>query len=152
MDPKEGKRIVDPDALRRARARGDECAACGRPGANAHHVLQRGAPHFGDDVVENLLLLCGSGTMLCHGAWHGSPYVHVYRGSHVREERRDRVWVAARVGAFILRQRPDTILYVIEKLRLTAALIFLEAEYLIDPAAAQRVWSQARERDLGLAP
>jgi hypothetical protein len=142
-DPKQGKRIIDPDALRRARARGDECAACGRPGTNAHHVLQRGAPHFGDDVLENLILFCGSGTVGCHGAWHGSPYVHVTRGRIVREERRDRDWVAKRSGQFLLRQRPDTIAYVIEKLGLLAACSFLEREYLILANDTIRVYEAA---------
>jgi hypothetical protein len=145
-DPKQGKRIVDPDARRRVRARGDECAACGGPASNAHHVLQRGAPHFGDDVVENLLLVCGSGTMGCHGAWHGSPYVAYVKlvGDPVqRTERRDRDWVASRMGRFMLHQRPDTILYVIEKLGLIVGCNFLEREYLIPRDSALRTYEAA---------
>jgi hypothetical protein len=144
-DPKAGKRIVDPDALRRARARGDECAACGGPASNAHHVIQRGAPHFGDDVVENLILFCGSGTEGCHGAFHGTPYVaHLKQiGGEPRTERRDRAWVARRAGNFMLRQRPDVIVYVIEKLGLIAGCTYLEREYLMPRDHAVACYNRA---------
>lgn len=143
-DPKQGKRIVDPDALRRARARGPlECAACGGPPSNVHHVLQKSAPHFGDDVIENLLLLCGTGTMLCHGAWHGSPYTafHLDPEGQEVEERRNREWVAARIGRFIIEWRPDTLVYVVKKLGLEPALVFLSDEYRIPESTARRIWA-----------
>lgn len=42
------------------------CEACGKPGAtNAHHRINRS--QGGPDTLSNLLLLCGSGTMGCHG-------------------------------------------------------------------------------------
>jgi hypothetical protein len=147
-DPKQGRRVVDPDALRRARARGDECAACGGPPSNVHHVIQRGAPHFGDDVIENLLLLCGTGTSGCHGAWHGSPYVHYYqpwgKGAEPVAERRDKPWVAVRIGNFIERWSPDTAIYVVEKLGIAPAIVFLWNEYRIKETSVLRIVEEAR--------
>ena len=32
-----------------------------------HHLVPRGGPHYGDDVVENLIPISGSGTTGCHG-------------------------------------------------------------------------------------
>lgn len=127
--------------MRRARALWDECAACGGPPSNVHHVLQKGSPHFGDDVIENFLLLCGTGTTGCHGAWHGSPYIAYVKPIEglPRQERRDQAWVAGRAGRYIVRERPDTILYVIEKLGLLAAGAFLERDYRIDLADVLRV-------------
>jgi len=118
-DPKSGPRIVDLEALRRARLSGDECAACGAPPANVHHVIPKGAPYFGDDVPGNLLLICGSGTMRCHGAFHGSPYEatisYIQNDQAKLVERRDREWVARRIGLKILK-RPDIVDYVSDKL------------------------------------
>lgn len=50
------------------------CVSCGRAANNRHHVVQKGSPHFGEDVPENLAPLCGTGTTGCHGAFHGSPW------------------------------------------------------------------------------
>lgn len=76
--PTSGKRTpirkVSSLASKRATV-GKECVACGHAAANAHHVVPKGSPHFGDDVDENLAPLCGSGSARCHGAFHGSPYV-----------------------------------------------------------------------------
>lgn len=48
------------------------CEVCGRYGAtNAHHRKNRS--QGGQDVLSNLMLLCGSGTTLCHGLITGSP-------------------------------------------------------------------------------
>ena len=44
----------------------DSCEMCGKYGANnAHHRQARS--QGGDDVLSNLLLLCGSGIHGCHG-------------------------------------------------------------------------------------
>ena len=51
-DPKPEPRLVDRDALKRAGLLSDECASCGKPPANVHHVIPKGSPHFGDDVPE----------------------------------------------------------------------------------------------------
>lgn len=90
--------------------------------------------------------------MRCHGAWHGSPYtaqVGVLGGGY-RPERRDRRWVAARMGSFIVRRRPDTLLYVVEKLGLEPAAAFLESEYLIQPQTTRRL--HLLHRDQGGRP
>lgn len=43
----------------------NRCAKCGMFGNNAHHRKNRS--QGGEDVLSNLLLLCGSGTTGCHG-------------------------------------------------------------------------------------
>jgi hypothetical protein len=43
----------------------DCCEICGKPGNNAHHRKNRS--QGGQDVLTNLMLLCGSGTTGCHG-------------------------------------------------------------------------------------
>ena len=141
-DPKQGKRIVDPDALALARISGDECVACGAPASNVHHVIQKGAPHLGDDVPGNLLLICGTGTMLCHGAMHGTPYLapvgahgvigkdgRDIEGPHYHLERRDQQWVADRIGTHIALHRPDVIEYVLGKLGRSAGIEHLRQYY-----------------------
>lgn len=119
-DPKSGGRIVDRSALRAARLSGDACVSCGRRPSNVHHIIERGSPHFGDDVAPNLLLLCGSGTARCHGATHGSPYVDENGKRWTVEE------VNARIGAVVLAD-PARVAYVIEKLGTPEAA----AEYLL---------------------
>lgn len=126
-DWKQERRTKDRDALARARLSGEACAACGRPPANAHHLLPKGSPWFGDDVAENLVLLCGSGTMLCHGAVHGSPYVDEKTG-----KRWDEKTVRAAVGAYLLRRRRDAIDYVLAKLGETAGRAYLRDRYHLD--------------------
>lgn len=56
--------IYDPDANKRKLLEERECRieSCGRPAGGCHHLVPKGSPHFGDDVVENLIPLCGSGT------------------------------------------------------------------------------------------
>jgi hypothetical protein len=130
------RRIVDPAAVRRATLRRRECAACGEPGANGHHVVEK--DDGGDDVDENIVTLCGSGTMGCHGALHGNPYVKVVvevgagtPDSYV-EERRDREWVARRIGKHLVTSRTDVLLYVIDKLGPIAGRSYLERRYYVD--------------------
>lgn len=72
---------------------------CGRRAGSAHHVLPRGGPHHGDDVIENLVPLCGSGTTGCHGA--------VEDGRQAAREA---------LGRHIYVARPDVIVYVTAKL------------------------------------
>ena len=140
-DPKSPPRIVDREARRRARLRAEPCAACGGVPSNVHHVIQKSAPYFGDDVPGNLLLLCGSGTSGCHGAHHGNPYEvgsryeatgvgrFVDRGP--RFERRDREWVNRRIGETIKCCRPDVIEYVLAKLGDHQGRFFLEKTYYL---------------------
>jgi hypothetical protein len=61
-------RLRDKTASARVLRADDECAGCGGRATNAHHVVPRSAG--GDDVDENLLPVCGSGTTGCHGAYH----------------------------------------------------------------------------------
>lgn len=134
-DPKPKRRArgqireVDQHALAVARLSGDECAACGKPPANVHHVIPRGSPYFGDDVEANALLICGSGTMGCHGAYHGSPYV----------DEKGRRWTSEDVrralGRTITTTRPDTVSYVLDKLGDVAGRDYLRRTYFIEEAA-----------------
>lgn len=140
-DPKQGKRIVDRDAMRRILLADRACAACGHQAANAHHVVQKGSPHFGDDVESNLLPICGSATVRCHGAFHGTPYVaQVGRKTVTAEtpgpwfERRDAEWVARRLGRAIA-ARPAMIRYVLEKLGDSAGREYLRRFYYLELAA-----------------
>lgn len=128
VDPRPAARIVDKDALRVARLLSDECAACGRPPGSAHHVIPRG--ERGDDVPENIVLLCGSGNTGCHGAWHGNPYT-VTAGGAVAA-RIDALWVARRIGQTLLESRPDVIEYVRRKLGPVPAAEYLHRRYLME--------------------
>jgi hypothetical protein len=74
-----------------------ECACCGGPSATAHHVIARG--QGGDDVRENLVALCGSGTTGCHG---------------LVEDENELALLA--LGRHIARERPDVVFYVCSKL------------------------------------
>jgi hypothetical protein len=135
------RRIVDPGAIRIAGLEFDECAACGGPQANVHHVVQKSSPHFGDDLRENLVSLCGSGTMGCHGALHGSPYVVTLRRVERSQipvrvtayrERRDAEWVARRIGLHLAEQRPDVIAYVLRKLGGEQGRAYLRRFYYLE--------------------
>lgn len=124
-DPKPAPRVKDSDALARARLRGDECAGCGRPPANGHHVLPKGSPWFGDDVEANIVLVCGSGSWRCHGALHGNPYVDHAGIRWTRQEVREAV------GRFILARRPDTVEYLLTKLGWAAGREYLRTHYFV---------------------
>lgn len=91
--PKDGKRKVDRMASKRTLSANRTCVICGDPAGEAHHVLPRSAG--GDDVPENLVGLDSD----CHGD------VEARRGTARKE-----------LGAYIVRNRPDTLAYVREKL------------------------------------
>lgn len=103
-DPKPGKRkrkpirIVDRKATKRA-WKGQLCVLCKQPATNPHHVVPKGGPHYGDDVPENLVALCGSGTTGCHG--------------DIEEHRGD---ARLRLSVYIAKHRPDTLAYLSEKI------------------------------------
>lgn len=101
-DFKEGPRIKDPELMRRAHWAFDECVICGGVNISIHHILPRGGwcGVAGDDVWENLVPLCGSGTTGCHGN------VEAGRDSACRA-----------LGLYVLKERPDTIAYLTRKLR-----------------------------------
>lgn len=92
-DPKPAPRIKDSQASVRKLLADPACRACGTRAINCHHLLGKG--QRGDDVVENLIPLCGSGSEGCHGALHGNPYSVMLRGT---VERRDAAWVRLRIG------------------------------------------------------
>jgi hypothetical protein len=96
-DFKDGPRIKDPELLRQAHWAFDECVICGKIDISIHHVLPRG--QGGDDVWENLVPLCGSGTHGCHGGVEGGL---------------DSVCRA--LGLHLLQERPDTIDYLQQRL------------------------------------
>ena len=124
-------RVVDPKALRVARQVLDECAACGAPRDSLHHIIQRGGPHYGDDVMENLVGICGSGTTGCHGAFHGMPYTVELRsfGRTIDSIRIDAEWVGREIGLHLQRERPDVIEYVLSKLGQEPGRYHLERFY-----------------------
>lgn len=96
-DPKSGARIRDPALLRQAHWSFDECVVCGGIDISIHHVLPRS--QGGDDVWENLVALCGDGVYGCHGAVeHGSDAV------------------CRALGLHLLKERPDTVTYLQERL------------------------------------
>jgi hypothetical protein len=70
-DRKRQPRIVDPDAGRAKLVREGKCRLCRKPyppwQLTRHHLVPRNGSHAGDDVDDNLVPLCGSGTVGCHG-------------------------------------------------------------------------------------
>lgn len=65
-DPKPAKRIVDPEAGFAKLFHEGRCRICGSTfPLTRHHLVNRS--QGGDDVDNNLVPLCGNGTMGCHG-------------------------------------------------------------------------------------
>lgn len=127
-DPKPAARIVDRGAIRRAKLMYPWCAACGAGpdvGLNGHHVLGKGVG--GDDVVSNIVCLCGTGTTRCHGAHHGNPYMQAAAGGVLR--RIDAEWVDRKVGETLLHSRQDVIGYLLGKLGESQGREFLTRTY-----------------------
>lgn len=58
------------------------CEICGHGGTNAHH--RRNRSQGGRDVLSNLILVCGSGTTLCHGAITENPNWAESRGYTIK--------------------------------------------------------------------
>jgi len=114
-DPKPGKRkrkairVIDPTATTRAVLTQPRCALCPKPSATGHHVLAKGGPYYGDDVPENIVALCGSGTTGCHG-----------------EVEARRAWALRSLGEYLHARRPDTIAYVRRKLGVRPGDAWLE--------------------------
>lgn len=114
---------MDRKAGAQARLASRSCAACGREASNAHHVIPRGSPYFGDDVVENLVVVCGTGTGYCHGALHGSPYVDKVGRRWTEQD------VRYAIGEHLVKHRPDVIAYVLAKLGDVAGADYLVRRY-----------------------
>lgn len=121
-------RQIDPDAGKRVLLRYRACAACGRQAGNAHHVVQKGAPHFGDDVEENQLSICGTGSARCHGAFHGNPYTDESGKRWTQED------VARSLGYTIATSRPDIVAYVLDKIGDVAGREYLRRVYYLEVA------------------
>lgn len=105
------RRTVDKSMTTRACLEWRECP-CGKPSATGHHVLDRNAG--GDDVLANIVPMCGSGTTDCHGLIENE------------DEKARRM-----LGRWIKKHRPDTILYLIEKLGRPAARDYLKRRLFV---------------------
>ncbi len=118
-DPKPAPRVVDKTASRRKLLVDRTCRACGAHAVNCHHLVGRG--QGGDDVFNNLIPLCGNGSMGCHGALHGTPYT---------DSRTGRRWTARDVRQAIgLGLRPSEYRYVLEKLSRSPGIAGGEVDY-----------------------
>lgn len=65
--------LLERDLLDRPSVEGDTCVACGRPAANRHHVVSKGAGGLPGHVERRIptLPLCGMGNCCgCHGEAH----------------------------------------------------------------------------------
>lgn len=74
-DPKP-TRIRDDEVYTLFHKRDHVCVCCGSRDVSAAHIIGRGAG--GDDVVANLVPLCGDGSRGCHGAYDNG---HAYQGA-----------------------------------------------------------------------
>lgn len=116
--PRRPRRLIDPAAIRTKLLADPTCRACPLPAANGHHLI-RG--HGREDVPENIIPLCGSGSHGCHGALHGSPYAR-------NGERWDAARVRAAIGATL---RPEERAYVLATMGEVAGLDFLARTYSV---------------------
>lgn len=91
---------------------GVRCVLCLNPGS-LHHVLPRG--QGGDDVASNLVGLCGSGTTGEHGLLEAGD-----------------VGTRLRLGQYLKRSRPDTLLYLQGKLGEEGAKEWLHRRLMLD--------------------
>lgn len=113
------------------------CRVCLRRATNTHHLIGRG--QRGDDDVDNLIPLCGSGSDGCHGALHGTPYT--------REGRR---WTADEVRQTIgLRITSSEYTYVVCKLGAGAAGATLSRLYRVEIATLRPFRMQAARGMVG---
>lgn len=113
-DPKPPPRWIDPEVFGVFHAKGHDCLTCGYYRASAHHLVKRS--QGGDDVLDNLIPLCGA----CHGSLHDGNTHHAYGVTHTPESVRNRI------GQFLLSEAgADHLAYVHRKLG-TGAGVFLE--------------------------
>ena len=98
-DPKPPRRIDDPDTLARLHRRWNECVLCGKARGQGRLSLHHIHKHPRDDVVANLVMLCGNGTTGCHG-W-------IEAGHEATRKL---------LGRYIARRRLDTLDYLSAKL------------------------------------
>jgi hypothetical protein len=89
-DWKPAKRVKNPKVMKSLHVRGVICVLCGNP-ASLHHVYPKG--QGGDDVFENLVGLCGSGTTGHHGSIeNGDVPTRIELGAHITADRPDIVF------------------------------------------------------------
>lgn len=81
-DPRPEPRVVDPDAGTKKILSEERCRACGgHLFLNRAHLVARG--QRGDDVDDNIVPLCGSGTSGCHGSLtdhHAATFPSLLKG------------------------------------------------------------------------
>jgi len=135
-NPKPTPRIRNRNATKIKLLSDSLCRACRATATNCHHLIPKGSQR-GDDVPQNLIPLCGSGSEGCHGALHGNPYVakHVHSEWEVTE-RRDSEWVRRQIGQ---RLRPEELMYVGAKMGAEAGAEYLRRRYFVD-AASPVLW------------
>ena len=104
-DWKPPARIVNPDAGRAKVRREGRCRACGRvpsghllDSLNRAHLVPKG--QRGDDVDENIIPLCGSGTSGCHGkvTTHSPGWEPVAARVRRRLQPEEKAYVLAKKG------------------------------------------------------
>lgn len=124
------RRVKDKTAFDEFHAAGHRCLVCKSPYPNAAHIIGRG--QGGDDMIENLMPLCGSGSSRCHGAFHGNPYWNERLGERITPER-----VRADTGWWIRSEdgRPARA-YVMEKLGRRPGEAFLARQFGLRSIAA----------------
>ena len=110
-DPKPTKRVKDNAVMRDLHRRGVICVICGNS-ASLHHIYPKG--QGGDDVVDNLVGLCGHGTSGHHG-----------------EIEANEVTARITLGEFILEERPDFVFYLQGKLGEEAAREWLRQKFFL---------------------
>jgi hypothetical protein len=108
-DPRPARRIVDRNAGIEKVQRERRCRACGQRRLHYIHRMHLvGKGVGGDDVDENIVPGCGSGTTGCHGALHDHgavSYPSLLRG---------KPWTAV-AAALRANLRPDEVGYVLLK-------------------------------------
>lgn len=111
-DPRPQGRIRDPKLLSELHLRWKECALCGRAiTLSLHHIVK----HPRNDVEGNLVMLCGDGVQGCHGDVEANDEAALYA-----------------LGRYIHRERPDTIMYLYERLGGVAAREWMRQHLLLE--------------------
>jgi hypothetical protein len=78
------------------------CRVCGSHPTTLHHILSKSLG--GDDIADNLVAVCGSGTTGCHGLIEAfDPWACSLLGQRLTDA--ERAYVVARKGAYFLESR-----------------------------------------------
>jgi hypothetical protein len=106
VDPRPPKRIkADQNQWLRLRNRKvpAECRLCGKTdGLTIHHIVSKSLG--GDDVLDNLVWLDGSGTTGCHGLVEAhDPWACLLLGLRLTDS--ERAYVVGKKGAYYLEDR-----------------------------------------------